>query len=114
MDRPTRWLALAVALAALAAPAAAGNGGVAAKCGFVALTPQSGDGVFDIRAQHITCAAARRKLRAARGDPRRLTGWRCRLVRRDETTGAGRYRCTSRARVHGALRTRVIAFTTGN
>jgi hypothetical protein len=78
------------------------------------LHANSGDGAFDIRARYVTCTTARTRVRAARGNPKALRGWRCSLVRHDETTGAGRYACTSRAKVHGVMRTRLIAFTTGN
>ena len=103
-----------VAALALSAASVLSAAAPTRSCGFVAFTPNSGDGVFDIRARSITCATARAKLRAARGVPKALSGWRCRLVRRDEVTGAGRYACTSRAKVHGVMRTRLIAFTTGN
>ena len=111
--------AAALALAALGAaatpaPAAASGTRPIVECGFVAFTPNSGDGVFQVRARWILCRTARAKLRAARGDPRRLRGWDCRLLRRSRVTGAGRHRCTNRALVHGVMRERMIAFTTGN
>ena len=103
-----------IAVLALSATPASGDAPPTRSCGFVAFTPNSGDGVFDIRARSITCATARSKLRAARGVPKALRGWRCTRIRRDDVTGAGRYACTSRAKVHGVIRTRLIAFTTGN
>jgi hypothetical protein len=77
------------------------------------VTPNSGDGLFDITARSISCRAARRKLIAARGVPSRLRGWRCRLVHRYEI-GSGRYVCRSRIRGHGRRVERVIGFTTGS
>ena len=113
MRRCLLAVACVAALALSAVPASAAAAPIRS-CGFVAFTPNSGDGVFDIRARSITCATARAKLRAARGVPKALKGWRCTRIRRDDVTGAGRYACTSRAKVHGVMRTRLIAFTTGN
>lgn len=102
-------------LAVLALPAGPASAAAPTRaCPFVSFTPNSGDGLFDIRVRHITCATARAKLRATRGDPGALRGWRCRRISTDEFTGSGRYSCTSRAKVHGVLRTRLIVFTTGN
>lgn len=101
----------AVLIAAAAAPASTSR---ARSCATIVFTPNSGDGLFDIKARSISCDAARRKLRHARGNPRRLTGWTCDAVRYDDVTGSRRYHCTNRIPVRGAQVTRLIAYTTGN
>jgi len=114
--RALRTIALVLAAAAagaLGAPAAPGAAATTHRCAIVVFTPNSGDGLFDIRARNISCTAARRKLRAARGDPAALRGWSCRRIR-VETTGAGRYACRSSVRVHGRTVARLIAYTTGS
>jgi len=107
------FASVAVLVAVLAA-APASAAAPTRDCGFVSFTANSGDGLFQIRVRYVSCTTARAKLRATRGDPSALRGWRCRRISTDEFTGSGRYACTSRARVHGVLRTRLIAFTTGN
>ncbi len=70
--RITALCVLAVtAMVALSAAPASGATAPTRSCGFVAFTPNSGDGVFDIAPATSRCTTARAKLRAARGARRR-------------------------------------------
>lgn len=114
MRRPLLPFALGMITAVVATAPAIAAGGPARPCPIIVFTPNSGDGLFDIKVRNISCSAARAKLRAVRGEPERLTSWTCRLARREQITGAGRYHCTNRLKVHGTILVRLIAYTTGN
>jgi hypothetical protein len=71
------------------------------RCGSIAFTPQSDDGVFGIRAIGVGCRTARRVARASRpygvGDePYRYSarGFACRGTLRDTALPTVRWRCT--------------------
>lgn len=106
-------LATAAAVVLISLPVTSSAATRPSRCSNITFTPNSGDGLFDITARSISCRAARAKLTAAHGVPSRLTGWRCRVVRRYEI-GSERYACRSRVLVHARSVERVIAFTTGN
>ena len=95
----TAALAAALGLSALipaTAPAAAVK-----RCGSIAFTPQSDDGVFGIRARGVGCRTARRVARASRpygvsDEPYRYSarGFACRGTLRDTALPTVRWRCT--------------------
>lgn len=84
----------------------------ARRCGDLFFTPNSGDGLFDIKTRGIGCRAARERLREWRTDgyqPRTgPEGFRCRTIRRFNA-GNGRERCAR----HLSGRTQAIYFTSG-
>jgi hypothetical protein len=109
-DRNAVFVAVAAsaALLALPGPALAAD---ARRCGTIVLTPNSGDGLFDVTAKNVSCRRARKVLgewARAESAPRWPEGFRCRVVRR-YMAGNGRVRCTRR----DGGRTQRIGFTTG-
>jgi len=46
------------------------------RCPDIAITPNSGDGVFDITTENVTCEEAERLLRSSDG----LRSWNCRVI----------------------------------
>ena len=99
-------LALLAASLALAAPASAAE----RRCGGIAFTPNTEDGVYAIRARHTSCRTARRvarrarKLSITRGPYRyRARGFRC----RGRLDGEGLPRVKWRCR-RGAARVRFL------
>jgi len=94
-------VACAVAvLVAVAVPAPAGAA-VTRQCGQISFTPDSDDGIFDVRARGVGCRTARRVARAARplkivGGSRRYSsrGFTCRGTFDDEGLPTVRWRCT--------------------
>ena len=63
------------------------------RCPDVVITPNSGDGVFDITTENVTCEEAERLLRSSDG----LRSWSCRVVA--EQQGRRTTSCSSGNRV---------------
>lgn len=70
------------------APPSAADAPSGARCGDVTITPNSGDGAFDVRADGVGCAEAERLLK----DPNGLRDWNCRPAAQT-SAGAERFRC---------------------
>lgn len=85
-----------------AAPGAPAPAAATSKCGDVTITPNSGDGAFDVRATGIGCAEAERLIKSPDG----LTTWGCRPVDGGGEAGGSQ---TIRCRDAG----RMIVFETG-
>jgi hypothetical protein len=93
---PKKWILPLIVLVAAVAPAPATAGGAVRHCGEIAFTPQSDDMVSDIRADGVTCTAARRFIRAVDGNaPRRFRGYRCTRKALDTALPSWRFRCTT-------------------
>lgn len=63
------------------------------RCPDITITPNSGDGIFDITTENVTCAEAEALLRSSDG----LRSWRCRVIARAQ--GRETTACSSGNRV---------------
>jgi hypothetical protein len=110
MFRPTTFIPVAAATAllllAVAAPAGAHYSNPGAKdCGFIVFTPQTDDGASSIMAKNLSCAKARRIVRAINRGNEKPFGFTCKSRSHDFQLAHADVRCKRGSRVVTYART---------